>query len=109
MTLKSNFEETPTLLAPPSYLDSTSETQLDSTAGAHHRYSDVAPHYIAWKLILTRILGSFQVTPLDDLDQEENRATALLEVLCNLRLVSRLLYSGKHVRQGAVEFSDLIY
>lgn len=109
MTLKSNFEETPTLLAPPSYLDSTSETHLDSTAATHHRYSDIAPHYIAWKLILTQFLGSFQVTPLDDIDQEEDRATALLEVLCNLRLVSRLLYSGKHVRQVAVESLGLSY
>lgn len=94
MGLKANFEETPTLLAPPSYLDSTSDNDLDPKLSQRsQRSTNIAPQYIAWKLILETLLGSTQTTALDDLDQEEEQATALLEVLCNVRLVSRLLYS----------------
>ncbi|KAJ1030601.1 hypothetical protein NDA16_001509 [Ustilago loliicola] len=94
MGLKANFEETPTLLAPPSYLDSTSENGVEMTPSkGSQRNANIAPHYIAWKLILRTLIGSAQTPALDDLDQEEEQATALLEVLCNVRLVSRLLYS----------------
>lgn len=90
MGLKANFEETPTLLAPPSYLASTSEP---STGAVVHGRSDIAPRYTAWKVVLTAFLASAHVDASDDLDREEEAATALLEVLCNVRLVSRLLYS----------------
>lgn len=53
----------------------------------------MAPHYTAWKLIIAAFLDNAQTEAVDDLDTEEEQATALLEVLCKLRLVSRLLYS----------------
>ncbi|KAJ9477185.1 hypothetical protein PHBOTO_000860 [Pseudozyma hubeiensis] len=90
MGLKANFEETPTLLAPPSYLASTSEPSSEAVA---HGRSDIAPCYTAWKVVLAAFLASAHVDASDDLDREEEAATALLEVLCNVRLVSRLLYS----------------
>ncbi|SJX60008.1 uncharacterized protein SRS1_20011 [Sporisorium reilianum f. sp. reilianum] len=90
MGLKANFEETPTLLAPPSYLDSTSSAPA---AAGPSRNTNIAPHYSAWKLIIASLLDNAQTEAVDDLDREEEQATALLEVLCNLRLVSRLLYS----------------
>lgn len=93
MGLKDNFEETPTLLAPPSYLDSTVSDGSAAASQGLNRQTNVAPHYIAWKLILTQFLAWAQTSSVDDLDQEEEQATALLEVLCNARLVSRLLYS----------------
>ncbi|GAC93959.1 hypothetical protein PHSY_001528 [Pseudozyma hubeiensis SY62] len=89
-TILANFEEAPTLLAPPSYLASTSESS--SEAAAHGR-SDIAPRYIAWQIVLTAFLAPVQTDAADDLDKEEESATALLEVLYNVRLVSRLLYS----------------
>ncbi|KAJ1032122.1 hypothetical protein NDA13_002496 [Ustilago tritici] len=94
MGLKANFEETPTLLAPPSYLDSTSDDDVQlSSRQESHRNTNIAPRYIAWKLILRTLIVSAQTTALQDLDQEEERAAALLDVLSNIRLVSRLLYS----------------
>ncbi|SPO20598.1 uncharacterized protein UTRI_00074 [Ustilago trichophora] len=93
MGLKANFEETPTLLAPPSYLDSTTVNENKTSAKGHGRHTNIAPHYTAWKLIIASFLGSAQTGALDDIDREEEQATALLEVLCNLRPVSRLLYS----------------
>ncbi|CDR88290.1 uncharacterized protein SPSC_04117 [Sporisorium scitamineum] len=89
MGLKANLEETPTLLAPPSYLDSTSSEAADGSS----RTFNIAPHYTTWKLVIGAFLDNASTEAVDDLDKEEEQATALLEVLCNLRLVSRLLYS----------------
>lgn len=88
MGLKSNFEETPSLVAPPSYLDSTSNNDR-----SQYQNSNIAPHYTAWKLILSAYLRTSQNGVGNNLDEEEDAASALLEALCNLRLVSRLLYS----------------
>ena len=93
MGLKANFEEIPALLAPPSYLDSTDGNDIDSSGKGQCRNANIAPQYTAWRLIVAALVGSAQTTALNDLDQEEEQATALLEVLCNVRLVSRLLYS----------------
>lgn len=93
MGLKANFEETPTLLAPPSYLASTSDPNTTPTP-VRPGNADIAPRYTAWKLVLATCLGQARSNAVDDdLDKEEEQATALLEVLCNLRLVSRLLYA----------------
>ncbi|ETS63257.1 hypothetical protein PaG_01532 [Moesziomyces aphidis] len=93
MTLKSNFEEIPTLLAPPSYLDSTATDDQVSEKDLLHPRTNIAPRYTAWKLVLEAFIGTAYRAAPDDLDEEERRATALREVLCNVRLVSRLLYS----------------
>lgn len=108
MGLKANFEEAPTLLAPPSYLDSTSGDDPGSTITGHRRHTNIAPQYEAWKLILTAFLGSSQTTSLDDLDEEEEQANALLEVLCNVRLVSRLLYSVSMSLLRPMYFSEYL-
>ncbi|EST09638.1 hypothetical protein PSEUBRA_000004 [Kalmanozyma brasiliensis GHG001] len=91
MGLKANFEETPTLLAPPSYVDSTSDSNAHTIAKGQSR--DIAPRYSAWKLIFSTFLGTARFSTLDDLDQEEEQATVFYELLCNLRRVSRLFYS----------------
>ncbi len=93
MTLKSNFEEIPALLAPPSYLDSTATDDQVAEKGLLHPRTNIAPRYTAWKLVLDAFIGTAYRAAPDDLDEEERRATALREVLCNVRLVSRLLYS----------------
>ncbi|KIS71577.1 uncharacterized protein UMAG_12081 [Mycosarcoma maydis] len=90
MGLRANFEETPTLLAPPSYLVSTSGFETESAANGR---IDIAPYHTAWKLILAAILRSVQIHAVDDPDKEEEQAETLVGVLCNLRLVSRLVYS----------------
>lgn len=93
MGLKANFEETPTLLAPPSYLESTSHNHSDPSAAGSLQHINIAPRYTAWKLILSSFLNSIQTIAVDDLDREEAQASALAQVLCHIRLVSRLLYS----------------
>lgn len=107
MGLKANFEETPTLLAPPSYLDSTTSA---AAAGAPSQNSNIniAPHYTAWDLVVAAFLDGAQTEAVHDLDKEEAQATALLEVLCNLRLVSRLLYSVSMSRLRPMYFGEYL-
>merc|ERR1712157_64444 len=71
MTLKSNFEEIPALLAPPSYLDSTATDDQVAEKGLLHPRTNIAPRYTAWKLVLDAFIGTAYRAAPAELDHRQ--------------------------------------